>query len=290
MFSPKCLFHACMSPVLSYNALMKRMIRISTYLFVCIVAAGGAFPAFAQIQTQTPPAVCVFGQDLFLGVQSPEVLCLQKFLNISGFTVASDGAGSPGRETDYYGPRTMRAVAQWQSLMGVAPTHGFFGPRSRAAYRALAPKAVQAQTPPSPPVSIPNVAVSPSPSIASVVPDRIADGDTIVINGSGFATDEENLMRYSIDPPGFTGRGVGAEGAGRMSMLIDIGIREKLRDQIASVPEAVQNELKIHFAKSISAQYGITAAEGIGYIPIDLTVSNSNGISAPFTIYVNVIP
>ena len=148
-------------------------------------------------------------------------------------------SGSSGRETDYYGPRTMRAVAQWQSLMGVAPTHGFFGPRSRAAYRALAPKAVQAQTPPSPPVSIPNVAVSPSPSIASVVPDRIADGDTIVINGSGFATDEENLMRYSIDPPGFTGRGVGAEGAGRMSMLIDIGIREKLRDQIASVPEAV---------------------------------------------------
>ena len=281
MFSPKCLFHACMSPVLSYNALMKRMIRISTYLFVCIVAAGGAFPAFAK--TQTPAAVCVFGQDLFLGVQGPEVLCLQRFLNASGFTVASDGAGSPGRETDYYGSRTMRAVAQWQSLMGVAPTHGFFGPRSRAAYRILTQKAVPV------PVSTALSAVT-SPIMTSVSPDHITDGDMVVIRGSGFTADG-NFIRYSIDPPGFTGRNASVNNEGTtLNMQIDTKIRATLQNQIGGLPQAAQKEIKMQFAKSIHVEYGVDAPEDIGYIPIDLVVSNGNGVSAPFTIYVNVIP
>ncbi|MBI2053658.1 MAG: peptidoglycan-binding protein [Candidatus Sungbacteria bacterium] len=262
------------------------MSRISTCIFVCVTAVGVVFPAFAQ--TQTPPAVCVFGRDLFLGVQSPEVLCLQKFLNASGFTVAQDGTGSPGRETDYYGSRTMRAVAQWQSLMGVAPTQGFFGPRSRAAYRVLTQKVVQAQT--SIPPSVPRTTVSPSPRIVSITPDHITDGDVIVISGSGFTSDG-NLVRYSIDPPGFVGRATSVGNVGsELNMRIDTTVRAKIQNQIGGLPQMAQREIKIHFAKSISAQYGISASEGIGYIPIDLTVRNKNGVSAPFTIYVNVIP
>lgn len=267
---------------LVYNGLMRCIVLMFVLLSIFTVVTGMSTIVLAAETSRVE--ICSFGQNLYAGVKSLEVRCLQRFLNASGFPVASEGAGSVGNETDYYGLHTMKAVTQWQKMMGVSPAQGFFGPRSRTAYRMLASAA-------SPAGSSSSGDVSPdTPKIVSVVPDHVADGDTVAIGGSNFTADG-NLIRYSIDPPGFAGRSASAGGAGgTMNVRIDTAIRAKIRSQIAGLPQGAQSELKDHFAKSISAQYGIAAGAGVGYIPIDLIVRNKNGISAPFKIYVNVIP
>jgi hypothetical protein len=47
---------------------------------------------------------------------------VQQILNKIGFTVASKGAGSKGRETNVLGPATKRALIKYQSSKGLVPT------------------------------------------------------------------------------------------------------------------------------------------------------------------------
>lgn len=52
---------------------------------------------------------------LKLGVYGKDVFALQQFLNSDQDTrVSTSGAGSPGYETEYFGPATMRAVSRFQ--------------------------------------------------------------------------------------------------------------------------------------------------------------------------------
>jgi len=68
-----------------------------------------------------------FGQDLYYGLTSSEVKCLQQFLANLGESIY------PGKLiTGYYGPLTMAAVERYQSLKGIITT-GYFGPLTRAA-------------------------------------------------------------------------------------------------------------------------------------------------------------
>ena len=48
------------------------------------------------------------------GTVGTEVQELQKFLNDSGFTVSTTGAGSPGNETTFFGSATQKAVESFQ--------------------------------------------------------------------------------------------------------------------------------------------------------------------------------
>jgi len=60
-----------------------------------------------------------------------DVKCLQAILNANGHVVATSGAGSPGNETTYFGPRTLVAVRAWQlATLGVSASQ--IGPLSRA--------------------------------------------------------------------------------------------------------------------------------------------------------------
>ena len=47
---------------------------------------------------------------------------LQKFLNNKGYTIASKGAGSPGKETTYLGPATVSAIKKYQKANGLRQT------------------------------------------------------------------------------------------------------------------------------------------------------------------------
>ncbi len=73
-----------------------------------------------------------FTRNLKRGSAGADVKELQEFLNAHGFLVATAGPGSPGMETDYFGPLTQQAVAAFQSSNKIAPAAGYFGPITRA--------------------------------------------------------------------------------------------------------------------------------------------------------------
>lgn len=234
---------------------------------------------------------CSFGRNLHVGVSDPAVRCLQRFLNGSGFPLASSGAGSPGNETEYFGPRTQRAVVAWQRAMGVAPSFGFFGPVSRMAYRALVgptPEAMQAAVSS---VSPSVVALSSPPAIRAIAPDHPTDGDEIMVTGAGFSP-SENFVRFSIDPPGFAGRRVAAHKEGTaLLLLVRTGMRDKIASQFSGFSADVRDALKKEYARQINTQYPLApAGSAAAYLPVLVTVRNERGTSLPFTLYVNVIP
>lgn len=80
------------------------------------------------------PSACSngFSRSLTFGDTGEDVRTLQIFLNTHGVQLAKEGPGSVGKETDYFGPRTHRALVVWQRNNDVAPASGFFGPLTRA--------------------------------------------------------------------------------------------------------------------------------------------------------------
>ena len=73
-----------------------------------------------------------FTRDLYNGVGSgDDVTALQDYLTGTGHFTFSGGS------TGYFGPITQTAAGAWQADNGVAPTAGYWGPISRAAYNSV---------------------------------------------------------------------------------------------------------------------------------------------------------
>ena len=88
----------------------------------------------------------LFSATLFFGQTSPSVFELQKILNRDPQTiVATAGPGSPGNETNYFGPATRDAVIRFQEAHaaqilipnGLARGTGVVGPSTRALLNSL---------------------------------------------------------------------------------------------------------------------------------------------------------
>lgn len=88
----------------------------------------------------------VWTRPLSQGSSGADVLKLQQFLNSSADTrLAATGAGSPGMETQYYGPVTAAAVSKFQAKyradiltpLGLSNPTGYFGASSMAKANAL---------------------------------------------------------------------------------------------------------------------------------------------------------
>ncbi len=71
-------------------------------------------------------------QDLSLGHKHENVKALQKFLNEKGYIIAKTGAGSPGKETTYFGLATKKAVIAFQKANKISTT-GIVGPLTKGA-------------------------------------------------------------------------------------------------------------------------------------------------------------
>lgn len=72
------------------------------------------------------PQCSSFNRDLFYGMRSEEVKCLQIFLKNLGPEIYPEGL-----VTGYFGPLTLKAVQNYQRLKGIVAT-GYFGPLTRA--------------------------------------------------------------------------------------------------------------------------------------------------------------
>ena len=86
---------------------------------------------------ETSSALTVPSGDLSFGARGEDVRTLQKLLNEKGFTVASGGPGSPGKETVTFGPATRSALIRFQKERGIAPAVGYYGPITRASFQSI---------------------------------------------------------------------------------------------------------------------------------------------------------
>lgn len=85
--------------------------------------------ATTTISTTSRP---IFTTDLYYGYFGPMVKNLQMFLNSQGFLLSTSSYGSPGEETNYFGPLTRSALIRFQDAYGIVPPKGYFGPITRS--------------------------------------------------------------------------------------------------------------------------------------------------------------
>jgi hypothetical protein len=79
-----------------------------------------------------PKTTFKFTKDLWISVTDNEVKELQKYLNNNGFPVAISGAGSKGKETNYFGVLTKNALVRFQMAHNIYPAKGYFGKITRS--------------------------------------------------------------------------------------------------------------------------------------------------------------
>lgn len=72
-----------------------------------------------------------FKRNITIGATGDDVKTLQIWLNTHGYTIASSGPGASGNETTTFGARTQKALAKFQSKVGISPALGNFGPITR---------------------------------------------------------------------------------------------------------------------------------------------------------------
>lgn len=107
-------------------------------------------PGIAASPTPAASENFTFSRNLAFGIRGEDVRQLQLYLNTKGFLVASSGRGSPGNETDYFGPATQVALASFQRANGITTDTGYFGPLTRTLIAGYASTAKSALPPAAP--------------------------------------------------------------------------------------------------------------------------------------------
>jgi len=97
-----------------------------------LLASDYCIPYAFQYFVTDPAPAGQFTKDLSTGMDDPQVKLLQVYLNAHGFPVAASGAGSPGKETTFFGGMTTLALRRFQTKQGISPALGYFGPKTRA--------------------------------------------------------------------------------------------------------------------------------------------------------------
>ena len=80
-----------------------------------------------SVTTTTTTNPSSFTRDLTIGSKGDDVVALQTSLIAGGYSI-------PAGATGYFGAQTQAAVSAWQKAVGVSPTAGYFGAKSRAVF------------------------------------------------------------------------------------------------------------------------------------------------------------
>lgn len=103
-------------------------------------SGGGGAPRVIVKPTPITPVVVaptVLTRAWSYGKTSKEIKLLQQFLNNHGFTVAKKGAGSPGKETTYFGLATKTALIKFQKANKIKPANGVLNTQTRKLLNSL---------------------------------------------------------------------------------------------------------------------------------------------------------
>ncbi|MEX0919373.1 MAG: cadherin-like beta sandwich domain-containing protein [Parcubacteria group bacterium] len=181
---------------------MKKL--FTTFLLFLLLLIFTPFVTWAD--TTFSPDLLVRG--LERGLYGEDVLELQKFLNESGFTVATEGPGSPGEETTFFGDLTLEAVTRFQEAnpetfqsVGLDAPTGFFGPGTRNKVVEVAPTIPTITVIPAPREVISRV-VSYQPFVGSTSPENLVfsffreEAQTIRVS----QTQETNISTQTTSP------------------------------------------------------------------------------------------
>ncbi|MEI6316354.1 MAG: peptidoglycan-binding domain-containing protein [bacterium] len=104
---------------------------------IVIISSGGGGISVTRRSSAHPPIITavkatpnhfIFTKSYKLGDNNPEIKQLQIFLNTHGFVIATSGAGSKGKENNYFGAKTRSALTKFQKANSIKPSIGFFGP------------------------------------------------------------------------------------------------------------------------------------------------------------------
>jgi hypothetical protein len=158
-----------------------------------VVSTPSASSVVRPVQ-ESPVCTQNWQRDLTFGSTGADVRSLQQFLNehSEATQVASEGAGSPGQETEYFGQRTADAVARFQEFYatdilapsGLQSSTQYFGPNSRAKVANLCRGGSVRDTVSTPAVSAPSV-VEESAASESVVTEASSGLETASEMGGG---------------------------------------------------------------------------------------------------------
>lgn len=140
---------------------------------------------------------------LSLGSVGPEVKALQVLLNSDWQTrVASSGDGSPGQETDYFGPKTRLALIKFQQKYGINNEIGRAGSKTRVILEAVrisqGAKNVKSEAvmPSAGKMAASSSALSVKkrPIISSISPTKGGNNVLITIKGQNFLPQGNNIF------------------------------------------------------------------------------------------------
>jgi peptidoglycan hydrolase-like protein with peptidoglycan-binding domain len=153
------------------------------------------FTTFTQAQ--------VIRSNLRLGSDGLEVKMVQTLLNFESDTqVSTFGAGSPGKETTYFGPKTRVALLKFQEKYGLLLEKGWIGPKTREILNKILNDFLAKKTE-TPTISTKNINSTPKavlvdkkPLISSISPVSGGNNVTIVIKGQNF-TKDGNIIKVS---------------------------------------------------------------------------------------------
>ena len=93
------------------------------------ISTGATHPSPFSLATSS--LILNFPKNHQLWDSGDDILALQQFLNAHGFSLVQTGWGSPGKETNTFGPHTYAALVEFQQANNL-PATGFFGPLPRA--------------------------------------------------------------------------------------------------------------------------------------------------------------
>lgn len=241
-----------------------------------------------------------FLRNLQIGSVGQDVLFVQQILNLSPLTqVAQNGPGSPGNETVFFGNATRSAIIKFQTLYandilvpaGLAHATGVAGSFTlkkinelAAMYAATASSTTSVSS--STAVLIPKTQTNQPPSIDSITPTIINNGDTIVIKGKNFdATNNTVMVSIELDDrfthvPSYDGTTISLQ----MNLTLPNYLENGMKNLTGRIREEAISSLILKDAFSAGP------GDGSAYIPVTIYVKNKNGGSNSMQVLVLGIP